>query len=459
MSSRIITSNGVLEHTALEREIDTHYTWIMQHQVGRIGLHMDNGVDWIAWDLAASKARITCIPLPTFFSAEQLAHCTATAEIDAVVANGVASINADHRSRPMQAADGSLIAKITFTSGSTGNPKGVLLTQHAIDQVVDALADGLAHVDTGTHLCLVPLSILLENIAGIYLPLQRGLDIAVPATASLGIIGSSGIHRGKLAAAINHYKPGSLVLFPQLLLALVELAEQQMISCEPFRFLAVGGAKVSPDLIRRARQAGLPVYEGYGLSECGSVVALNLPGKDRAGSVGRVLPHQVVSIEDGEIIVEGSSFSGYLESTGITSSVGRVATGDEGCLDADGFLYIQGRRKHVLVNSFGRNINPEWPESRLMESPLIHQAVVTGEAKPFLAAIVVTNEQNLDPIQKHIEAINDSLPDYARIGRWFAVAPSLLQENRLVTANGRIKRKSFEEFFKNDIDKLYEVSP
>lgn len=459
MASTLITTDARLDFAGLQREIDTRYTWIRQHRIGRIGLHLDNGMEWIAWDLAARKAEVTCIPLPTFFSAEQLGYCMETAGIDAVISRDAQRLCTDTPRPPLQAADGSLIAKITFTSGSTGNPKGVLLTAQAIDRVVNSLAQGLAHIETGAHLCLVPLSILLENIAGVYLPLQRGLDIAAPATASLGIIGSSGVQVDKLAAAINHYKPGSLVLFPQLLLALVELAEQNRISCESFRFLAVGGAKVSPDLIRRARQMGLPVYEGYGLSECASVVALNLPGNDRIGSVGRVLPHQSVSIEDGEIMVEGSGFSGYLEASGITSNTGRVATGDEGYLDADGFLYIRGRRKHVLVNSFGRNINPEWPESRLTECSLIQHAVVTGEARPFLVAVVITDETKLDPIQQHIDAVNASLPDYARIGRWITVTPAVLQKNQLITANGRIKRKPFETFFKNDIDALYEVAP
>lgn len=445
-------------YTALQPQIAERRAWIEKQHIGRLGLLMDNGMEWIAWDLAAREAGITCIPLPTFFNHEQLKHCINTAGIDAIARDRIEMINDDVCNAPLYTTDGTIISKLTFTSGSTGTPKGVLLTQTAIDRVVDSLAQGLARIDMGTHLCLVPLSILLENIAGVYLPLRLGNPIAVPALSSLGIIGSNGLDIHKLAAAINHYKPGSLVLFPQLLLALTELAEQKKISCESFRFLAVGGARVSPALLQRARKAGLPVYEGYGLSECASVVALNLPHADRPGSVGRVLPHQQVTIENGEVVVRGCCFSGYLESSGVITTTDRVQTGDEGYLDKDGFLYIQGRRKHVIVNSWGRNINPEWPESRLVECPAIQHALVTGEAKPFLSAIIVTNENSLDPVQRQVTAINDTLPDYARIQRWLVVKPDTLRCNNLVTTNGRLKRKQIEDFFAKDINKLYEVA-
>ena len=447
----------------------------------RLGIYLDNGSEWIAWDLAAQEANISCIPLPKFFSDEQLRHCVHLAGIDAIITDEPAALRTKlpdfiaipssarnttllrHRtltqSRPLTTPTsgserGMTVSKVTFTSGSTGHPKGVMLTEPAITRVVDSLAGALRPVGMKRHLCLLPLPILLENIAGVYLPLACDGAIAAPTGKSLGLFGSSGLDHHKLAQALEHYQPDSLILLPQLLLALVVLAEQKKITASHFRFLAVGGAAVSPRLLERARRAGLPVYEGYGLSECASVVALNTPLADRIGSVGKILPHQNVNIEDGEIIVNGSGFSGYLSDTPDRhETADRVATGDEGYLDEDGYLYIRGRKKNIIVSSFGRNINPEWPESRLLELSCIRQAIVTGEGRPQLGAIIVCEATDRDTVEKHIRQINAEMPDYARIHHWQLISPAQFSEMNLLTANGRIKRHLVPTLFSTVIPK------
>ena len=127
-----------------------------------------------------------------------------------------------------------------------------------------------------------------------------------------------------------------------------------------------------------ARVAGLPAYEGYGLSECASVVALNAPGAVREGSVGRVLPHATLRIDEaGEIHVRGATMLGYLGEEG--ASPEEVATGDLGFINDDGYLYVQGRRKNLLITSLGRNVSPEWVERELLAHTSIGQAVVFGD--------------------------------------------------------------------------------
>lgn len=485
---QLITDKNACTADELRQAVSHRVDILSALGIKRLGIYLDNGAEWIMFDMAAQQANITCVPLPKFFSPDQLKHCCDLAAIDAIVTDEHAAIKKimpRFMMSPSNPGDASLlinkeilneqplltavntaghfdvVSKITFTSGSTGNPKGVLLTQHAMHNVVTSLAEALKSTGMERHLCLMPLSILLENIAGVYLPILLGATVIAPATKSLGVFGSSGLDSERLANAINHYQPSSMILLPQLLLAMTLLAEQKKITTDSFRFLAVGGGAVSPKLIERARNIGLPVYEGYGLSECSSVVALNTPDHNRIGSVGKVLAHQRVSIDDREIVVHGSGFSGYLESTTMNSSPATDATaqtihtGDEGYFDEDGFLYINGRKKNIIVSSFGRNINPEWPESRLLESTFIQQAIVVGEAQPFLSAIIVSKPEHLEHIQAHVDAVNADLPDYARIVQWLWFAPLVFNSKGLLTSNGRIKRAEVEKCFRTDLDQLY----
>jgi long-subunit acyl-CoA synthetase (AMP-forming) len=197
----------------------------------------------------------------------------------------------------------------------------------------------------------------------------------------LGIHGASGVDVPRLLTCLASRQPHSLILVPQLLLLLVSAAEQQAFDPRPLRFAAVGGARVSEALLQRAQRAGVPVYEGYGLSECASVVCLNRPSARRHGSVGQPLPHvQVRLADDGEVLVKGSTLLGYLGEA--SHSAEWWPSGDLGEFDAEGFLYLKGRKKHQFVTSFGRNVNPEWVEAELTQRGLIAQAFVWGEAMP-----------------------------------------------------------------------------
>jgi long-subunit acyl-CoA synthetase (AMP-forming) len=194
---------------------------------------------------------------------------------------------------------------------------------------------------------------------------------------------------------------------------------------------------VSAALIERARSLGLPAYEGYGLSECASVVALNVPGADRVGSVGRPLAHAEVKIVDGEVRVNG------------------IPTGDLGRLDGDGFLYIEGRRKHVLITSYGRNVSPEWPEAELLAGRAIAQAAVFGEARAALCAVVVP-APGASPaaVEAQVRAANERLPDYARVAGWLSADEPFTPHNGFATANGRARRDALWKAYAERLDAL-----
>jgi long-subunit acyl-CoA synthetase (AMP-forming) len=213
---------------------------------------------------------------------------------------------------------------------------------------------------------------------------------------------------------------------------------------------------VSLELLRQARAAGLPVFQGYGLSECASVVCLNTPTHDRPGSVGRPLPHAKVRIDEHrEICVSGATMSGYLGAPGEQGS--EIRTGDLGEIDAEGFLYVRGRAKNMFITSMGRNVTPEWVERELTCEPAIAHAMVSGEARPYPVALISTTAAvPAQTIERSIESANARLPDYAQVRRWarFPETPSVA--NGLLTSNGRLRRHDIIARHGALLDSLYE---
>ena len=369
-----------------------------------LGLIADNGIEWVVADLAAERAHVPLVPLPAFFTLGQLQHAADATGMDALLcdAPGIAARARLHARRPACPASSlpwfrrkaaipvelpAGTSKITFTSGTTGTPKGVCLSAEQQRTVAASLVTATQGVGIARHLSLLPLAVLLENIAGVYAPLAAGATCCLPSLGAVGVGGATGFDPRVALGAIERWQADSVILLPQMLAALTAVIEAGAPRPARLRFAAVGGAKVSPALIERARAAGIPAYEGYGLSECASVVALNVPGANRPGSVGRPLPHARVRIDDGEIVVDGAGFLGYVGEH--TPGPDSLRTGDLGHVDADGFLHIDGRRKHQLITSFGRNVAPEWPEAELAVAPAVAQAAVFGEARPQLAAVLV----------------------------------------------------------------------
>ncbi|MGE6216385.1 AMP-binding protein, partial [Aeromonas media] len=347
-------------------------------------------------------------------------------------------------------------AKITYTSGTTGQPKGVCLSLAQMTAVCESLALRVAPAGVEQHLTLLPLATLLENLTGLYVPLLTGACSRIPSLGELGFTGSSTLNPAVLGQALARWPSHSLVLVPELLRLLLALCANTQALAERLRglrFVAVGGGKVAPDLIRHARALGLPVYEGYGLSECGSVVALNGPDADLMGSVGRPLPHcQVTLAADGEVMVSGSAMLGYLgeESTAGEPADLQIATGDLGHLDAEGYLHITGRKKNVQITAFGRNFSPEWVEAQAQLCPAIARIVIFGDGQPANVALIQPLPGSQSQLPEQIARLNQQLPDYARIHHWLPVA--LDQHPGLLTANGRPRRNEIYHHFSRQID-------
>ncbi len=231
------------------------------------------------------------------------------------------------------------------------------------------------------------------------------------------------------------------------------------------RYVAIGGAPVSLRMLTRAAQLGLPVYEGYGLSECGSVVSLNCAIDNRAGSVGKPLPHvQIKFAADDEIMVSNGAFLGYLDAgpqAPVTDDF--FHTGDCGYQDSDGYLHLTGRKKNMFITSFGRNVAPEWVERELIRPGVILQAAVFGEGRPFNIAVIVASgrpgSEARPAIDAAIAAANRDLPDYARVGTWIQAQEPFSVENGMLTANGRIRRDRILACYAEQINFIYGEKP
>lgn len=447
----------------LLEEVEERCGQLRAVRAARLAIALDNGPEWLFWDLAALFCGVVCVPLPGFFSPSQQRHVLDSAGVDTLVGaqpHAFVALEFVARGALLQravAAPAALpegTAKITFTSGTTGQPKGVCLSAAAMLAVADSLHQISAECAVERHLCVLPLAVLLENLAGTYAPLLAGACVYLPPQARVGMQGASRFAAQALFAELERLRPHSLILLPQLLLALVTAVEQGAPLPDSLRFVAVGGGRVAPQLLERAEALGLPVYEGYGLSECASVVCLNTPGARRIGSVGRPLGHVEVRLaDDGEVLVRGATFLGYLGEPPMGDAW--LASGDLGHWD-DGFLVLHGRKKHQFVTAFGRNVNPEWVEAELVQQAPIAQAWLYGEALAENLAVLVPRSATLGDaqLQEAVDAVNAGLPDYARVHRWLRAAQPFGEANGLATANGRLRRAALVEHYRGAIETM-----
>ncbi len=408
-----------------------------------VGLRMPNSIEWILWDLAALKTGILLVPLPPFFHEDQIRHVVRAAGIKEIIAPE-GFINTGELGY-IPVPDGTV--KITFTSGTTGTPKGVCLSLKGMEDVAVSLIDVIGAEYAERHLSVMPLPILLENVAGVYASLMAGATVYLPDPVATGMANPFQPDFLKLAQAIAERQITSIILIPELLRGLMAVARMQPALLSSLRFIAVGGAKVAPELIEAARALGLPVYEGYGLSECASVVALNTPGEDNPGTVGKILPHIEAFVESGEIIIKNPAFLGYLGQ----DRQAPFHTGDLGEIDADGTMRISGRKKNIIITSQGRNISPEWIESLCLAQPEIAQAFVYGDALPGPAALIVPAGKDVD-IAAAIGRVNARLPVYARIMHCQPVQP-FTPQNGMLTASGRPQRENIAVTYRSIMKK------
>lgn len=421
---------------------------------------LPNGPESVLLDLAALRAGVVHVPIPTFFTDAQVQHVLAVSGADTVV-DAQGGWSRRRTQRPPMPAD---TAKLTFTSGTTGTPKGVCLSADALLSVADGVAEATRSLNVERHLNALPFAVLLENIVGILAPMAVGVQVIARPLEQVGLVGAVRFDPARLDETIRATEAHSVVLLPQMLRAWAGwLMMTRQAAPSSLRLVAVGGAPVGMANLALARQVGLPAFEGYGLSEGASVQTLNLPGADRPGCVGRPLPHARIRINDaGEVEIGGPLMSGVLEADGrftpraaaSDGSTDWFPTGDLGQIEADGQLQVIGRRKHVLITGFGRNVSPEWIETLLEDAPSpIARAVVLGDDEAELGAVIWPIRPDIPQVQiaDTIDRINRQLPDYARIGPWCVASQPFDASSGFATANGRPRRDAIATAYRQPL--------
>ncbi len=337
------------------------------------------------------------------------------------------------------------LASLVYTSGTTGKPKGVMLTHENILANIEACADLFPIGPDDICLSFLPLSHVFERVDGYYFMLRQGVTIAyaegiesvpvnlgeVKPTVMVSVprlyekmyarvmervlngpwlrkqIFFAALKAGKRYAGkiLAGEKPGAVL---NLLVALAKHAVfsklQERLGGR-LRFFVSGGAPLSIDIAEFFLAAGIDIYEGYGLTESAGGISVNSPEARKLGTVGKPFANIAVRIaDDGEILLKGTGiFQGYWqrpEETDAAFSDGWFKTGDTGELDPDGFLKIVDRKKDIIVTASGENIAPQNLENLLKTDKYIANAFVCGDRKPYLTALIVPNLENLEKFAK-----------------------------------------------------------
>jgi len=389
----------------------------LQQAPDTIGLALPNGPDYVIADLAATLAGKTLVPIPHFFGAGQIAHIIKDAGIKAMIGGADTTVpRLDHilttTGTPMAFIPGH--RRVIYTSGSSGHPKGVIITASQISASLNALSAAVGTSETDVYLSVLPAAQLLEQICGIFLPVMAGARTVFSPSAMAALFAPA---PGALAHAFAKHRPTMSLLAPKLLAAwLGDIDQGGTPPPETLRFVALGGAPASAKMLQKALNTGIPVYEGYGLSEACSVVSMNRIGDNKPGTVGRVLDGLQVDIEAGEIVVSGPTvMQGYLHHSAVAK---HWHTGDLGHFE-NGRLVIEGRKDNLIVTPAGRNISPEWVETLINALPSVACSALVARADGLTLVIARTAPLGVAQIMPLLAG----LPDYARPDRLVLADP------------------------------------
>jgi long-chain acyl-CoA synthetase len=246
------------------------------------------------------------------------------------------------------------------------------------------------------------------------------------------------------------------------------------------RELISGAAPIAPDVLAFFSSIDLPIREIYGQSEDSGPTSFNMPGKTRIGSVGPPLPGIEVKIaDDGEILVHGPNvFLGYYkeaEATAETLKDGWLCTGDLGVIDRDGFLTITGRKKEIIITAGGKNIAPKNIEASIKQSPVIGEAIVIGDRRKYLVALVTLDEdaarkvapdvaesaqlasapQIQAAVQRRIDEVNKELARVEQIKKFSVLMRPFGIASGELTPTMKLKRKVIAQMYEREIEAMY----
>ncbi len=387
-----------------------------------------------------------------------------------------------HREAATTADD---LATIIYTSGTTGHPKGVMLTHRNLisnaEGTLQASPEGLDDV----LLSWLPYSHIYARTTDHYLTILAGTVVCLAESVDTLILNLAEIQPTWMTSVPRFYE--KIWMSVEHLTADQRAVALKRLFGPRIRRLSSGGAPLPRHVAEGFLEAGLPLLEGYGLTESSPVICFNRTDAHKVGTVGPPIPGVEVKIApDGEILTRGPHvMKGYWkdpEATSRTIVDGWLHTGDVGQLDADGFLTITDRKKDIIVTSGGKNIAPSEIERLLVSDPFIDQAVVVGDARPFVSALIVPNLPALEaraaelgvPIEvdgdlivseplrtfyaERIAQLMQSVSNPERVKAFLLLSRPFSAEAEELTATHKVRRKHIVTKFANWIDTLYSGS-
>jgi len=407
---------------------------------------------------------------------------------------------------------------IIYTSGTTGPPKGCSWTHANLIVLLEMFGSVLQPAEGDVFYLHLPLAHANSRL-GQFLNIHRGVTIAYRSRPYREILDDLAEVRPTILASVPRtwekaytaataeYRPEDVADAVRTTLEVGaepanaelprelrdRLARWERELFEPARNLLggrvrlanTGAAPIAIDVLEFFRAAGVPIFEGYGLTETTCVASGSTPDEHRVGSVGRTLPGMEARIaDDGEILLRGPNvFPGYYrdpEATAATIRDGWLYTGDLGELDGDGFLYVTGRKKELIISSAGKNIAPANVENELTQHPLISHAVVYGDRKPFCVALLTLDraeaeawaERNgrdpaLDPrvdpellalLDDVVAGVNERVAPPFRVRRFALLERDLTAEAGELTPTHKLRRAAVYDNHRTLFESLYEAT-
>jgi long-chain acyl-CoA synthetase len=417
------------------------------------------------------------------------------------------------------------LAILVYTSGTTGKPKGAMLSHRNILATLDGYQDSFPQGPEDERMAFLPLCHIAERLGGEYHALYSGAvlnfvenpetvpenvrEIAPTVFTAVPRVWEklySGVHirlkeAGRLqqrayAVAIGTgyrvaglkeaRKPVPAWLRVAFWLARLLVLDnvRKVIGVHRARACITGAAPISPDLVRWYMALGVEMYEVWGQTEsCGAITA-NPEGRVKPGSIGPRMKHAEVKLApDGELLARGESvFMGYLnqpEKTAETLQDGWLHTGDVGKVDAEGFFYITDRMKDIIITAGGKNITPSEFENQLKFSPYITDAVVIGDKRPYLVALVMIDHENVENyaqehaipftnyaslcrrpeivalIQGEVDKVNRLYARVEQVKKFRLLETKLGAEDEELTPTMKLKRKLVNEKYRGLIEAMY----
>jgi long-chain acyl-CoA synthetase len=493
----------------------------------RVALCLKNGVNWVALDMAALGLGMVVVPLYPDDNAENMAWClrdsgarllvlenarqfqalqACASELPPVVcvqdgaAGGIALANwlppAATPDFEVQAVAPEVLATIVYTSGTSGRPKGVMLSHGNILANVSASSEVVHLHGEDSLLSLLPLSHMFERTCGYYLPLAAGIRVAY----------ARGIQQ--IGEDLAHHRPTVMIAVPRVferfLARLEKSLSESFVKRTLFRLTVhlgwrrfkgragrlekmlyallhhmvarpvlirlggrlalavVGGAKVELRIARTFIGLGLNMIQGYGLTEAAPVVAANREWDNDPVTVGAPLSQVETCINAaGELLVRGPSVMlGYWNNPEATAKIlgadGWLNTGDLAEMQ-DGKIIIRGRSKDILVLSNGEKASPQDVEIAILDDPLFEQVMLVGEGKSFFSLLAVTQEQDEKILVRRANAQLKAFPRYVRVRRVIAVKEPWTIENGLLTPTQKVRRRPVEARYGELIKQLYQT--